>query len=152
MTEDNPEFNPYQPTEEQPQASGDHSMAASSIREIARWQTFFAVLLTIGVLMVMGMIALTSLSSQNAGAAIGSLLCMGGATLLIYGLPAIMLWKAAAAARDYSRSPSPNQLTRFASSQLTFWRTLGIIAALALGMYAVIFLGAMIFGISAAVG
>lgn len=151
MSDQPPEFNPYQPASGPIAQSGDEAFLTRTTREMARWQTFFAVLMTLGILAMIGMFAITVASGAgDLSAAIGGMTCVGGITLLLYGLPAIMLWKAAAGARKYSKTPGRGELAEFASSQLSFWRTIGIIAAIVMGLYAVILVGAMMFGMSAA--
>ncbi len=140
-------FNPYQSSSESPNLpTGDNKVARASA-ELARWQTFFAVLMSIAVV---GVILLFSLSAMSGTSNIGGLFCIVGTSLLMYGLPALMLWKAAAGARKYSRSPGPGELANFTSSQLSFWRTVGILAAIIIGLYAIILVGALLFGFSAA--
>ncbi len=151
MSDDPSEFNPYQPAGGQPGEQGEPSLIARKVAELARWQTFFAILMTIGIVGILGMFAVTMLAGQNLSASLGGLACVGGATMLIYGLPAIMLWKASAGARNYAQMPDSQRLAEFASTQTAFWRTVGIIAALVLGLYAVIFVVALLVGVTTAI-
>ena len=151
MSDQPSEFNPYQPADGQPGQQVEPSLLGRKVAELARWQTFFAILMTIGIVGFMGMLAFTLLAGSQPVAALGGLACMGGFMLLIYGLPAVTLWRASASARQYSRSPDSQRLAEFASAQLVFWRTFGIIAALVLGFYAVAIVAAMLIGVTAAV-
>ncbi len=148
MSDQPTDFNPYQATSGPVSLSGDHTFLGRVALELARWQTFFAVLMSIGFLGMMGMVMLSMLGgSDDVAEMIGGMACAGVAAILIYGLPAFMLWKAAAGARRYAKSPGSTELAEFASSQLSFWRTVGIIAAIVVGLYAIVFVGMMLFGV-----
>lgn len=151
MSDQPSEFNPYQPADGQPGQQPAPSLLGRKVAELARWQTFFAILMTIGIVGFLGLLAITMLAGSEPVAALGGIACMGGFMMLIYGLPAVTLWKASASARQYSRSPDSQQLEEFASAQLVFWRTVGIIAALVLGFYAVAIVVVMLVGVTAAV-
>jgi hypothetical protein len=141
------DFNPYQPAAGPGQLQGvDQSYLAKTVLSIARWQTFFAVLMSIGMVGTLGIMSLSMFAGGgDVGAALGGMACVGGATLLMYGLPALMLWRASNAARDYARQPNSPQLAEFASTQLSFWRTVGIIVTVVLALYALMFIGMMAF-------
>lgn len=151
MSDQPSEFNPYQPADGQPGQQAEPSLLGRKVAELARWQTFFAILMTIGIVGFLGMLSFTVLAGSETGAALGGIACMGGFMMLIYGLPAVTLWKASASARQYSRSPDSERLAEFASAQLVFWRTVGIIAALVLGFYTIALVAVMLIGVSAAV-
>lgn len=141
-----PSFNPYQTSTTSAEVSSDlTSDVTGAARELARWQTFFAVLLSIGVV-GMGAIFVFSVIGEDAAGAIGGLACGGSAALLLYGLPALMLFRAASGAREYARTGDPNLLGQVMSSQLRFWRTIGILAAIVVGIYGVGIVVAITFG------
>jgi hypothetical protein len=118
---------------------------------LAWWQSFFAVLMTIGIVCLLGMLSFSMLAGPGGGSTLVGLFCVGSFTLLIYGLPAVMLWKASLGARNYSRSPDSHRLVEFAASQVAFWRTIGIIAVVVVGLYGMAFVALTLFGVSAAI-
>lgn len=141
-----PSFNPYQTSTASSEVSADLNRdVTGTVRELARWQTFFAVLLSIGVV-GMGAIFVFSVIGEDAAGAIGGLACGGSAALLIYGLPALMLFRAASGAREYARTADPNLLGEVMVSQLRFWRTIGILAAIVVGIYGIGIVIAITFG------
>lgn len=138
-------FNPYRSTAESSEVSVSlNADATTAARELARWQTFFAVLLLLGAAL-MGIVILFSAIGEDAAGTIGGLICGGSAALLLYGLPALMLFRAASGARDYARSADPNLMGQLIVSQLRFWRTIGILAAIVVVVYGIGILVAVIF-------
>lgn len=136
MSQASDDPNPYQPTSDTPGVPLTGDKVARSVREMGRWQTFLAALLTIGTIAAIGMFVVTmSLQAAATGA-----VCLASGALLIYGLPAIMLWKAARGAQRFAQTAETQQWTEFVAAQLAFWRTVGIMAVLVLGAYLIIFL------------
>ncbi len=78
-----------------------------------------------------------SVIGEDAAGAIGGLVCGGSAALLIYGLPAMMLFRAASTARKFARNADAVSMTEMLSGQLRFWRTIGILAAIVMGIYGI---------------
>lgn len=108
-------------------------------------------LLILGTVLTLVMFGFSMLAGGgNLSAEFGSIVCIMAVSLIIYGLPAIMLWKAAAGARQYAKSPGAAELAEFTSTQLGFWRTIGIIAAIVIGIYSLILIGVLVFGVSMA--
>ncbi|MCG8650402.1 MAG: hypothetical protein MI861_11255 [Pirellulales bacterium] len=143
------DVNPYLPTAEQESYPADQDSLARNTLELARWQTFFSILLILLFLLMMGFFAVSLLNAGGAGGpsgVIGGVACVGAISLLVYGLPAVVLWRAAAGARKYSRSMKPEHLVQFTSSQLVFWRTVGVISVLVMGFYGVALIVAFGFG------
>lgn len=146
-----PPLNPYQAVAESTINPADLSQLTSTVSALARWQTMMALLLMVASGMVMLMFVFTFAlgGSENFASMVGGLACAGGGMMLIYGLPAFMLWRAASRARDYARTPTESHLVRLASAQLSFWRTTGIIVLIIIGGYGSVVVAAMFLGAAA---
>ena len=139
--------NPYQASSETTGQAplGDAGQAKDSIREMARWQTVFTILLGLGfglmVLIFVGQIAM----SGGAGLVelAGGALCFGVVGLLFNGLPGILLWQASRAAKRFANSDD-DSFAEFARSQNVFWRAIGILAIIAVVGYGLIIVVALV--------
>ena len=133
--------NPYQATSDVGGGGDtDHRFVSGIVGEIAKWQTFFATMMGIAILLTFGSIVLVTLMAGGniSGSTFGSL-CIGGVILIFYVVPTIMLWKAANSARSYARTGSSEQLREFAAGQRSLWRTIGILAIIGMAFYGLIF-------------
>lgn len=145
-----PVSNPYQaePQESLHETADTQRSAAS----IARWQRIMAAFLLTAAILMLGLLAFSAMMSSADGApmpaAIGPLFCMSVAVLFCYALPAVLLWRSAQSTREYSRAANSLTLLHFLHSQLVFWRTLGIILLLFMGLWlAIMFVGVLGFGL-----
>ena len=53
------DFNPYQPASGPMEQGVDQSFLSRTALEMARWQTFFAVLMTLGIVLTIAMMSFT---------------------------------------------------------------------------------------------
>ncbi|TWT83762.1 hypothetical protein CA13_52330 [Planctomycetes bacterium CA13] len=132
-------FNPYQPNDAENVSGVPTGNFSTSVKELSRWQYFFAVLLIIGLVLMIGIFVVSMLieSNNDVTAAISGMVCMGSFGLILYGLPALLLWRAATSAKELANGNTQIQLENFASTQVKFWRVLGIIALIVMAFYAI---------------
>ncbi|TWU50949.1 hypothetical protein Poly51_42420 [Rubripirellula tenax] len=142
-----PGFNPYVPASDVGAGRIADPAINKTIRELGRWQMFFAIMLGLAVGLTMLMM-LIPLLSGGIGDAVGGMLCLGGGSLLLYGLPALMLWKAATIARQCSVEPDVDQMAELMRAQVRFWRTIGIIAGFVLAFYGLALVMALVGTVS----
>lgn len=148
--------NPYQA----PASSGQSRAAASAhseelqsvFRSLARWQTFFAVIaLLVAILMFFVTAAGTFFGSRGRDilGAVFMLLFMTAVAVIVYLIPAMLLFRAASTARNAGHDEN-EPLDALLRAQLAFWRYAGIVAIVLLVFYAIaiLFAAVRISGIS----
>ncbi|MCU0712839.1 MAG: hypothetical protein MUC43_12330 [Pirellula sp.] len=124
--------------------------ASEDLASIARWQAFFGF---IGALSCF-LIAITllaqlffsggglSVAGEGGAFAVGTFFLM----LVAYGLPTIKLFKASRSARLCARQA--DGFSRMIEAQRSFWRTVGLIVCISLGIYFAIIVGVVFFGVA----
>jgi len=122
------------------------------------WLRFLAIMgfLSSGLMLLLGfvMIGLSAIASEFAemsilqGLMIGSFYILGA---FVYLLPTIKLWKYGTSINNLALSNKPEDLFQFIEAQRSFWKTIGVISLIWIGMV-FLFMGmAFIFGIFTAV-
>jgi hypothetical protein len=134
-------FNPYQTSSDtNSQLAENQGEAMTLLSEMSKWQFFMAILLIIGLVLMLGVMAiqLLALGGGNASVfeALFGLACVGGVGLLFYGLPALLLIRASQSARNFVRQQGT--LVEFARNQMMFWRVIGILIVLGILGYILI--------------
>ena len=146
---DNPysSVNPYQTSvlAENETSGVQAGQARKSISELARWQKFFSVLLCIGLILIV-VVFLLQVFLGGSASAVSGLLCGGSVGVIFYGIPALLLWRASAAAKSFAAADSMNQFNDFARAQATLWRVTGILAIIFMIGY-VLMMIALVVGI-----
>ena len=146
VSDDPNSLNPYQPSGN-PYASDeapvDQRFVSGYVRELARWQLFFAVLASLGALLFLGTTVIRVIMESDPATLVTGLICPFLFVLLFFVTPAIQLGKAVVAASRYANTGSSTHLSEFASSQLAFWRTAGILSAGMLVLFTLIMIVAL---------
>ena len=133
--------NPYQPSSSPPALPEQMDSIDDALKSLARWQIFFAFLgfLASGltIMLVLFQLAFTG------GGAWGSIVMLTFLAIIIYLAPSVILFKAALAARAYALTKS-GTLAQVFDGQRLFWRFIGIIVGLVIGLYMLILIIAFI--------
>jgi hypothetical protein len=117
--------------------------AKEAMLSMARWQTFFAILGVIMtclmMLMLIGQVALVGMNGNGMGsvaAGLGATAFLLVIVSIFYVLPTIKLFQATAAIRKFSTEGT--SLRHVMETQRSFWRTIGILAVVGIGLYLVL--------------
>ena len=133
------------------EADGLTRKAKQSLAETRPWVLLFSILAFIGSgFGGLGGIGMFIAGIMQGGAAgVGSLVSgvmfLGGAAL--YGFAAYHLYSYASHIKLYLRTSSPGDLEQALTSQKSFWKLVGIVTAVFLVLYAVLFLLVIVLGV-----
>ncbi|QEG41792.1 hypothetical protein [Roseimaritima ulvae] len=112
---------------------------------IARWQRAMSALLGVAAVVILGgLLVLMIASGEDAMESLTSLLCTGVMLLLCYVLPAVLLWRAADSAAEYSRGGGLSELLGFTHRQAVFWRSMGYLVLIGSGLWLLLLVVAML--------
>ena len=163
MSLDNFNENPYKPMTNMsvggPVQDGD---LREVMRSIGGWQLFLAILGFIGaglmflvaggqMLLTMGMMGNAPGGGANFPATVVASAFLVAIVILFYLLPSYFLLRASQKIRAYANTGAGSSREVF-ESQRSFWRYIGIAVAIILGIYAMILLFALLFGLAGAFG
>lgn len=149
-------FDPYQPP-----SLGTGSVPTNSeietMRNIAFWQRFFSILgYILSGIMVLVFIVQTLVAASSLGrgpAIIGGLITtmvVLALTVVMYIIPAILLGNASKATRDFGEGRV--SLGEYAAQQKKFWRYVGMMVCIVLGIYLTILVVAVFLGLAFSMG
>ncbi len=154
MTEPGLNTNPYQSNYSHSPADVTSNLSSihDSLSSLAKWQTYFAVLgllASLGAIGVMGfqLIVLSGLDNSGIVEGLAAFAIVAVLVGLFYIVPTVKLFKAASSARAYAANQS-GSMESLLQRQVSFWRYLGIMVSVVLGIYLMIVLVALLFGIA----
>jgi hypothetical protein len=127
--------------------------ALEMLRQTRPWVLFLSILMFIGIGLyaVMGIFYLimsiglaSSMSSRSAGGAFAGMGILGAAVMLgvglLYFMPAMFLSRYAARINDVVRMRREADLERALEAQKSFWKFIGVMTLIVIGIYVVMFL------------
>ena len=138
---------------------GTSAAAIEAANGTKPWVTFIAVLSSIttafailGTLVVGAVAAFGALDSQELGglegaAGVAIIVLVYGILAVVYLLITMKLWKMRSAIEGFAGAANEHSLVAMLQAHRSFWRTLGGIAAVVLGLYALIIVVAFGVGI-----
>jgi hypothetical protein len=130
------------------------------LRRAKPWVRFISVMTFIGAaFMMLGGLFITLMGSSIPGFSEAGIPYVGGALGIVYLLlallylfPGLFLWRYANAIDSLLRNQQSVALEEAMKHQTSFWRFVGIMMAVILVIYLLIFLGAIVFGALGAMG
>lgn len=129
-----PISNPYQTDGDESQLNSPEAQRLAS--SIARWQRAMSALLVVtATLIVCGFLLVMLAAGEDALESLQSLLCSGIMVLFCFVLPAVLLWRAAASAAQYSHAGGLERLSGFTHRQMVFWRSMGYVVLIGAGLW-----------------
>lgn len=132
--------------------------AVEMLRQTRPWVLFLAILAFIGCagmllvgLMMIGVALIAPSSGPEKGlqAAIGAVY-LPMAALYVY--PAIKMWTYGSAIARLTSSRATEDLEAALSQQKSLWKFMGIAAIVVIGLYVLVFVGALVVGVAAGLG
>ena len=147
--------------------ASNNAVSAAAVQQLQAtkpWVRFISVMVFIGAgfmllaaagMLIAGSLAGASMGSRGGSGALTAGMSMGIA--VVYGLlsflyiyPGLKLWKYASAIGALLQSGSESDLVDALNQQRAFWRFTGIVMIVLLGLYALLIVGAILFGSLAA--
>jgi len=156
-----PGFNPgisYAASEYSPRydsGSGDIKVTplmVEHLRATRPWVKFLAILgfISVGLMFLGGLIMMTALSGVRGAGGAPAIGLLYWLFALLYIAPAIFLNRYATAIRELLQGGGATPMEKALESQKSFWRYVGILTTVLLCIYALIFVIAILVGISGA--
>ncbi len=145
--------NPFESPQSSDEFMGAHDSVIELLRRTRPWVFLFAILGSIGLgLMALGVVGLLIAVGANAGGAgQARLLGMAGGYsifILIYLYPVICLWRYASRIKRLTLTGDQQYLVGALDAQRGFWKAVGIMTAIIMGIYLLIIIFAFV-GIAA---
>jgi len=140
-------------------AGGGGAGSGGTIKPLQKtrpWVIFLAILGLLMALLVFGLAILIMvglIAPEGAEPNIVAQFVGGGVvfvTGLVYFIPAYLLIKYAMAIGEYVEQPSGANLSKALNAQMVFWRLIGIVTAIFLGLYVLLIGLALMLGMGAA--
>jgi hypothetical protein len=139
-------------------SSGGGSGGGSAIEPLRKtrpWVIFLAILGFINSLFVVGGAVIVMISPAPDDVENGGLVKIIAASImlvsgLLYGIPSFLLVKYGMAIGEFLEQPNSENLSRALSAQMSFWRLIGMVTAIVLGLFVGLIVLALILGVSAA--
>mgnify|MGYP003877175791 CR=1 FL=1 len=134
------------------EADGLTRKAKQSLAETRPWVFFFSVLAFVGSgfggLGGIGMFiaGITQGGATGVGSLVSGVMFLGGAAL--YGFAAYHLYSYASYIKLFLKTSSPGDLEQALTAQKSFWKLVGIVTAVFLILYAVLFLLVIVLGLA----
>lgn len=124
--------------------------AATHLRESGSWGTFLAIVgfVFIGLFVLIGLFASTIFAQLGTSAGISSVaftvvyLCLGA----LYFFPTLYLYRFSIRIKEALQKRDSILLTDALESLKSFWKFMGILTAVILGLYVLVFLGGILGG------
>jgi hypothetical protein len=142
-----------------PAAGAVSELAVELLRQTRPWVMFLSILSFIGcafMLLASVLMLGVGLLASGTGAAERGIQAGMGAVYLpmaaLYVYPGIKMWSYGSAIGRLVASHSMADLEAALGQQKSFWKFGGIAAIVVIGLYVVIFIGAMIFGVMTSLG
>jgi len=137
--------------------------AQAFLRETAKWASFLSILgfIFIGLMVVFGLVMFAAGGAMGSlGGGAGMFGALGGATIggvyiviaLFYFFPVLYLFRFASSTKQALNTNNTERLTAAMENLKSHYKFLGILAIIMIAIYALVFVFAIVAGVSAASG